>query len=126
MLSGSPKCLSQEEILEHEFSFTTDKRRVANAAGELPVICLNAFPCSPYEISKYKLEHLNADLGHSTIGNPQAARSAERQVENAVASPWSAVGDHNYHRSIGRKISHANSRAERQASVRCSWQIPIE
>jgi hypothetical protein len=29
----SPKALSQEEILEHEFSFTTYKRRVANAAG---------------------------------------------------------------------------------------------
>src|SRR5262249_35489689 len=86
----------------------------------------DAFPCSPYGISRHKLKHLDADLGHTTIGNPQAARGAERQVENAVASPWSAVGDHNYYRSVGRKISHANSRAERQAAVRCSWQIPIE
>ena len=83
-------------------------------------------PCSPYGISRHKLKHLDADVGHTTIGNPQAARGTERQVEDAVANPWSAVGDHNYYRSVGRKISNANSRAERQAAVRCSWQIPIE
>jgi len=72
------------------------------------------------------LKHLDADPGHTTIRNPQAARGTERQVEDAAANPWSAVGDHNYYRSVGRKISNANSRAERQAAVRCSWQIPIE
>jgi hypothetical protein len=71
-------------------------------------------------------DHLDADLGHTTIRNPQAARGAEREVEDAVANPWSAVGDHNHYRSVGCKISNANSRAERQAAVRCSWQIPIE
>ena len=86
----------------------------------------DAFPCSPYGISRHKLKHLDADLGHTTIRNPQAARGTERQVEDAAANPWSAVGDHNYYRSVGRKISNANSRAERQAAVRCSWQIPIE
>jgi len=72
------------------------------------------------------LKHLDANLGHTTIRNPQAARRAEREVEDAVANPWSAVGDHHYYRSVGRKISNANSRAERQAAVCCSWQIPIE
>ena len=42
------------------------------------------------------LEHLDANLGHAPIRNPQAARGGERQVENAVANLWSAVGDHNY------------------------------
>ena len=43
------------------------------------------------------LKHLDANLGHTTIRNPQAARRAERKVEDAVANPWSAVGDHNYY-----------------------------
>lgn len=72
------------------------------------------------------LKHLDANLSHTTIRNPQAARRAQREVEDAVANPWSAVVDHNYYRSVGRKISNANSRAERQAAVCCSWQIPIE
>ena len=72
------------------------------------------------------LKHLDANLGDTTIRNPQAARRAEREVEDAVENPWSAVVDHNYYRSVGRKISNANSRAERQAAVGCGWQIPIE
>jgi hypothetical protein len=72
------------------------------------------------------LKHLDANLGHTTIRNPQVARGAEREVEDAVANPWSAVGDHNYYGSVGRKISHANSRAERQAAVGCGRQISIE
>ena len=49
----------------------------------------NAFPCSPYGISRHKSEHLDADLGHTTIGNPQAPRGTKRQVEDTVANPWS-------------------------------------
>jgi hypothetical protein len=74
----------------------------------------------------FALEHLDANLGHAPIRNPQAARGGERQVENAVANLWSAVGNHNYNRFVGRKISNANFRAERQAAVGCGWQIPIE
>jgi hypothetical protein len=53
-----------------------------------PIVARNAFGCA--------LEHLDANLGHAPIRNPQAARGGERQVENAVANLWSAVGDHNY------------------------------
>ena len=63
------------------------------------------------------LEHLNANLGHAAICNPQVASGPERQIENAVANMWSAVGDHNYNRSVGRKISNANFCAEGQAAV---------
>jgi hypothetical protein len=72
------------------------------------------------------LKHLGANLGHTTIRNPQAARGAERKVEDAAANPRSPVGDHNYDRLAGCKITNANSRAERQAAVGCGWQIPIE
>jgi hypothetical protein len=49
-----------------------------------------------------KLKHLSANLGHATIRNPQAARGAERKVEDAAANPRSAVGDANYYRLAGR------------------------
>ena len=39
-------------------------------------------PCS-----RHKLKHLDANLGHTTICNPQAARGAERKVKDAVAKP---------------------------------------
>jgi hypothetical protein len=46
---------------------------------------------------RHKLKHLDANLGYTTIRNPQATRGVERKVENAVANPWSAVGDHNHY-----------------------------
>ena len=49
-------------------------------------------PCSRHE-----LKHLDANVGYTTIRNPQATRGAERKVEDAVANPWSAVGDHNHY-----------------------------
>jgi hypothetical protein len=85
---------------------------------------LNGYLADRYaqgQLSVLGLKHLDANLGHTTIHNPQAARRAEREVEDAVANPWSAVGDHNHYRSVGCKISNANSRAERQAAVRCCW-----
>ena len=55
----------------------------------------NAIDVSP--CSRHKLKHLDANLGYTTIRNPQATRGAERKVEDAVANPWSAVGDHNHY-----------------------------
>ena len=48
-------------------------------------------PCS-----RHKLKHLDANLGHATIRNPQAARGSDRKVEDAVANPRSAVGNPNH------------------------------
>jgi hypothetical protein len=72
------------------------------------------------------LKHLDLNLGHTPIRNPQAARGGERQVENAITNVGSAVVDHNYNRFVGRNIRHANPRPERQAPVGCGGQIPIE
>ena len=46
---------------------------------------------------RHKLKHLDANLGYTTFRYPQATRGAERKVEDAVANPWSAVGDHNHY-----------------------------
>ncbi len=66
--------------------------------------------------SRHELNHLSANVDHATIRNPQGARRAERKVEHAAGNPRSAVGDDNYYGLAGRKIGHANSRAERQAA----------
>ena len=42
-----------------------------------------------------RLKHLNANLGHAAIRDPQSACSAERKVEDAVPNPRAAVADAN-------------------------------
>src|SRR4051794_26993718 len=64
------------------------------------------------------LQHLSTNLSHATIRNPQAARSRQREVEDAATDPWSAVGDTNHHRLVRLKINDADSRAERQTAMR--------
>ena len=76
--------------------------------------------------TRYMLKHLSANLGHATVRNPQTARSAERKVEDAAASPGSPVGDTNYYRLVARKVSYTNSCAERQVAVGSGQRIPIE
>jgi hypothetical protein len=43
--------------------------------------------------SKNKLKHFCAYLYNATIRNPKAARGAQRKVEDAVRSDWSAIGN---------------------------------
>jgi hypothetical protein len=76
--------------------------------------------------SRHKLKHLSANLHHAPIRDPQDACGGERKVEDAAANPRSAVCDTNHYRFFCRRISNANSRAERQGPVGCRWQIPIE
>jgi hypothetical protein len=73
-----------------------------------------------------KLKYLSADLGDATIRNSQAPRGGERKIKDAAANHWPTVRDTDHYRLAGCKIGDANSRAERQAAVRCGWQIPIE
>jgi hypothetical protein len=43
--------------------------------------------------SKNELKHFCAYLYNATIRNPKAARGAQRKVEDAVRTDWSAIGN---------------------------------
>ena len=73
-----------------------------------------------------QLKHLNANLGHAAIRDPQSARGAKGKIENAVANPGTAVDDPHYHGLGAGKINYANSCAEWQGAVSCGHSISIE
>ena len=76
--------------------------------------------------SEHDLKDFNAHSGNAAISDSQRARRAKGKVENAAANPGAPIDNAHHHRLGARRISYANSCAERQAAVSCSHGIAVE
>jgi hypothetical protein len=59
-----------------------------------------------------RLKHLAANVGDTAIGHTQRTSGGKRKVKHAAADVWAAIVYDHHHRSLVRKVRHANFRAE--------------